>query len=262
MTQIHTERCNVRGGLNHPWQSASESIQTVDQFRDWIRAKVRQILPHGALACGHGRMHAAGISLDYLLTVDYPDEHLQSIRNQSGGIDTPILRRWLECRQPQLFDAGMPWPDVDQHWLFNFNRYQLKNAAAHALIDEQSCIATYFSFHRLPENPGEHVRQTLIELVPKMHTTLAHVIKNHETLLLSDQPAWHLLTKRETEVVKLICTGKTNPEIAKFFGLSENTIKHHVGHILQKTELPNRIALVIAHTERTLSRLGGGTVVL
>jgi hypothetical protein len=46
------------------------------------------------------------------VTIDYPVGHLDGIRNRAGGIDTPILRRWLATHEPQLFEADDPWPDV------------------------------------------------------------------------------------------------------------------------------------------------------
>ena len=69
------------------------SLKTVDEFKEWTRKRIRPIFPHETLACGYGHLHAGGVSLDYMIGVDYPVDHLQKIRNRAGGIDTPILRR-------------------------------------------------------------------------------------------------------------------------------------------------------------------------
>lgn len=53
------------------------------------------------------------------------------------------------------------------------------------------------------------------------------------------------LSSRECEVFVLIGRGKTNGEIAAALHLSESTIKTHVGRVLLKLELRNRVQAVI-----------------
>ena len=48
------------------------------------------------------------------------------------------------------------------------------------------------------------------------------------------------LTRRETEVVKLISGGKANKEIARLLGISEGTVKVHVRHVLEKLNASSR----------------------
>lgn len=54
-----------------------------------------------------------------------------------------------------------------------------------------------------------------------------------------------LLTAREREVLLEIGRGLTNAEIASALGISEVTVKTHVGAILTKLDLRNRVAAVI-----------------
>jgi DNA-binding NarL/FixJ family response regulator len=54
-----------------------------------------------------------------------------------------------------------------------------------------------------------------------------------------------LLTGRELEVAKAIAIGLSNKEIATKMGITERTVKAHVGSVLDKLQLKNRLQLAL-----------------
>jgi two-component system, NarL family, response regulator LiaR len=50
----------------------------------------------------------------------------------------------------------------------------------------------------------------------------------------------HLLTERETDVLRLLARGQSNKEISQTLSVSEQTVKTHVSHILSKLGVPSR----------------------
>ncbi|MFD4366658.1 response regulator [Rhodococcus sp. NPDC058521] len=54
-----------------------------------------------------------------------------------------------------------------------------------------------------------------------------------------------LLTARERDVLALIGRGRTNAEIATDLGISEVTVKSHIGHIFVKLDLRDRAAAIV-----------------
>lgn len=53
------------------------------------------------------------------------------------------------------------------------------------------------------------------------------------------------LTPREIQVLRLLTTGVGNDEIASKLGISENTVKTHIAHLLSKTGFKTRTQLAI-----------------
>jgi DNA-binding NarL/FixJ family response regulator len=69
-----------------------------------------------------------------------------------------------------------------------------------------------------------------------------------------DPPDLKQLTAREREVLLEVARGLSNTEIAELFTLSEATVKTHIGRILAKTGLRDRVALVVLGYETGLVR--------
>ena len=58
------------------------------------------------------------------------------------------------------------------------------------------------------------------------------------------------ITAREAEVLRLLVTGRANREIAAALGVDEVTVKAHVGRLMRKMGVANRIALTMQVMER------------
>lgn len=68
------------------------------------------------------------------------------------------------------------------------------------------------------------------------------------------------LTERETDVLRLVATGKSNKDIARTLYLSEQTVKTHISHILAKLQLDSRVQAAIYATQLGMTPAGQSTV--
>lgn len=68
------------------------------------------------------------------------------------------------------------------------------------------------------------------------------------------------LTDREREVAITLATGASNKEIARSLGITERTVKAHVGAILEKLQVRDRLQLSLVVNGQTLGRTRPGSI--
>lgn len=88
----------------------------------------------------------------------------------------------------------------------------------------------------------------------KLLDAFAHQLPSGERPPTTEADVLGDLTEREREVFGEIAAGLTNTEIATKFFLAEATVKTHVGHILAKLGLRDRIQAVILAYESGIAR--------
>jgi two-component system nitrate/nitrite response regulator NarL len=107
-------------------------------------------------------------------------------------------------------------------------------------FDEQPILSKW--------STAEGLRQALTVAVavgsrPKT-VGLSTAAQAHTSPALTD-PAQRIaqLTKRERQILPLVCSGMKNKEIAKRLGIAESTVWHHLTSVFTKLEVEDRLGL-------------------
>lgn len=128
------------------------------------------------------------------------------------------------------------------------------------LVESQSDtrISSFYQYIKLPQQDyqwflttsklldGKFVISTTIPLaVLKDFDKNIIDVLNENVFLKSNLGKYHMLTKREKEIIKELIRGKTNLQIAEELNLSAFTIKTHRQNIYKKLEISNICDLVV-----------------
>jgi NarL family two-component system response regulator LiaR len=90
---------------------------------------------------------------------------------------------------------------------------------------------------------------------PSLHPTIALKLMRELNRPSELPPTESPLTEREVEVLKLVARGLTNQEIAALLVISERTVGNHIGSILSKLHLANRMQAALYALRQGLASL-------
>jgi DNA-binding NarL/FixJ family response regulator len=187
------------------------------------------------IADGQARLVPAPGRLDELLSKRSLRFLIFDMNSASGGIDNlELIRR----TRPDLRIVVIGPEGNDEFVL------ECIIAGARAYLDvtaEPRTIRT--AINAVIEGSIWAPRRLLSKLIDRLLT-------KRDTSLTNADPH---LTAREHQVLELILLARSNREIACQLGIEERTVKAHVGRLMRKTGVDNRIELTMRAMSRTLS---------
>jgi DNA-binding NarL/FixJ family response regulator len=85
----------------------------------------------------------------------------------------------------------------------------------------------------------------ILSRVERTHTEIARIIGKTEEKASAEQFIDEDLTEAEMRIASAVSRGLTNKDIAQEFSISVRTVEHHIGHILGKKNLNNRVEIAL-----------------
>jgi len=97
-------------------------------------------------------------------------------------------------------------------------------------------------------------RKQLVEMIRKVHSGKRHVPPEIAAQLV-EHMGYEALSKREIEVLQKIAGGNRNSDIAALLFITEETVKGHVKHIMEKLGASDRTEAVAIGLRRGIIQL-------
>ncbi len=138
---------------------------------------------------------------------------------RKSGLDTPVVILTMSDAEPDLAAALRA----------GVRGYLLKDMPPDDVVDAIRRVAA-----------GEMV------VAPAMTMKMIAILQHGEKEP-SYQHSLKSLTEREREILQLLAGGESNKAIAKTLGISNDTVKQHVRHILTKLNLTSRVEAAVLY---------------
>lgn len=165
-----------------------------------------------------------------LLNVRFSSKDGMGVLDELQSLNVPV--------RPLLLATSLSGPDLMRALLLGARGVVLKTASTQALFDgiRGVMVGQYWIGAEL----GASMMGALREYTKKTNG--------------GQQKGAFGLTPREMEVVTTVVAGYSNAEIARKYGLSEQTIKHHLSSIFDKVGVFNRLELALFAVNHRLVR--------
>lgn len=249
-----SQRCRrvIKGDKFFAALESLDQVSTKDEFIAWTKGDFQVVLPHGAFMACVGKVVDLGVLSLGTVSADFPLEYLNDGNAAKGHCCTFLMQRWMQSREPQLFDLDRDAAIADVGCLKAFRASGLHNIAAHGLVEVNREHASFVSFHRLPHPPRESQGKVLKLMAAPIHAALLRCVQAQAAGGADARIQRPALTSRENEVLAWICKGKSNSEIAAILSTSAHTVKNQAQAILIKLQVNTRAQ---AATEAMRQRL-------
>ena len=204
---------------------------------------------------------------NYLIDVYIADDHqmvcegLSEMINQSGKAHVSrtfntleTCRQALQERRPDvlLLDLSMPDGDGVAFCQQIVSDYPNVHVVAVTIHDEYSIIQRMMECgahgYVLKSSPVEELIEAIVSVWQKQQ----YVSPQVEAILQKGKINSVVLTDVETHILRLLCDGMTNPEIATEIHLSTETVNWYRKRLLAKFGMKNTVSLVRLAVEQKL----------
>ena len=238
---------HIPGGSPFLGAPSVARISDFASFSQWAKIWLQTALPHGTLICGQIVTASNGCTEMHTQCLDVPTTHTQDIAlNSLRGPLGQSLLQWPE--RTVFFDAERDPFKFDNQWLARFKAAQWGNVMAMGWQDTDDhghLRKTLAGFCNVPSNVEPRGDVLRIHIMPRLCKALSQLAPQKLRLPTLDSDGASRFTATEAALCQLLVRGFTNKQIAKVLGKSDQTVKHQIATLLQKTGAINRVELAV-----------------
>jgi len=226
---------------------SSVHVRRRHQLFLWAQGQLYSLLPHEILVCLRLELGKGASHVECLHNMVFDEDREEFLCNPDVGLAVRMAQTCVDGGLlPGLIDRGN-----DCHaWLYDcfradMQRAGLRNALVHGHAIDGNGDASFFILYNVEEAIGALHSYLLQLLLPHLHVALHYVMQAPEhtddTLGIEQRL---VVTDRELQILKWVCTGRSNHEISAILEISPLTVKNHVQKIFRKLKVRNRAQAV------------------
>lgn len=212
----------------------------------WAQGQLYSLIPHDVLICLRMPRGDSASHVECLHHMIFDEGRENHLCHSESGLAVRLARSCIESGLlPGLVDAG----PACHKWLFESFREEmrmagLRNAVVHGHRIDGNEEASFFLLFNV-EEAITPVHGYLVQLLlPYMHLAFTHVVHMPEPLDDAAIERRLIVTERELQILKWVCTGRSNHEISAILDISPLTVKNHMQKIFRKLKVHNRAEAV------------------
>ena len=210
--------------------NACEDTANLINFRDQIYPKINKILPHTRFACG--ALSTDDLHVADFINITFPSNYLDKIKKTS----CPVMLRWLALKSPTHIDTStLSFQSSSESWFNYFKQHNIKTLTVHGVLSINKKTIYFFVFGGVNDWTDYEIFMLKL-LVPQLYCMFTDLNDAFNSHINSKK----ILTPREEQVLKLICKGNSNAEVARTLYISSWTVKVHVSNVIAKLKASNR----------------------
>jgi DNA-binding CsgD family transcriptional regulator len=218
---------------------ACHTATTKKDFHRLINDELTELIPHRMFVCGVGNVGSRRASR--CVNVSFPESYLKEVVAEDGTVRSFAVEEWIRSRRPVYVDqrdasaAALP---AYREWWAAFEAHGLTSLVGHGTVNAFGHQVFYFSLAGVSACYADEHNKFLFDLIA-VHLQHA-LLSTHADVSDRAKSARQPLSCREQEILKWICHGKSNSEIAQILNVSSWTVKLHVANVLRKLNASNR----------------------
>ncbi|MFM9888720.1 MAG: XrtB/PEP-CTERM-associated transcriptional regulator EpsA [Burkholderiales bacterium] len=224
----------------------AQKIRSRERFRYWSQGVLQGILPSKAMVFGLSCRGGGTAYIDHVSSTPMAEETFRSLFHAEAGLLTHVLHAWARGGYaPVLYRSGACDTANDTPIGAALDHHRFENVALHGTCPIDGYHSVFYAFLDIPERSLEKFSRLLDLLVPHLFTTTARLLMEERQSSSSiPEMSGALLTARQQQVLKWICAGKSNFEIASVLCVSPLTVKNHVQNLFRRLKVQNRAQAV------------------
>lgn len=231
------------------------------QFFLWAQGQLFSLIPHSILVCLRVERGGGASHVECLHSMLFDPQQEILLCDPHIGLPVRLARRCEELGLlPGLIEPGANrYGRLFEEFRPDLEKAGVRNALVHGNRIEGHTEAVFFMLLDVVGQFGPVQAHLMQLMMPHLHLAFQHVIGYNGQGVgdAGGDASGIVMSGREREILRWMCTGKSNGEIGALLSISPLTVKNHVQKIFRKFNVHNRaqavsraVALNLYHDSR------------